>query len=93
MYSNRSYAYLLQGEAKKSLADAMAVIHLQPKWTKGYFRLGYAYCAMKQYLRALEAFAAGLELEAGNQELRSAFKQTKELLSKQVYGISFAKFC
>ena len=71
VYSNRSLALTKLGRHKEAVFDARRVVGLQPKWIKGFYRLG---CALRdsdedgEIGDALEAFAAGLRLDPNNNQ-------------------------
>lgn len=59
-YSNRSAAYMSQGDANNALEDAEACLGLNPEFAKGYSRKGAALHALKRYNDAIAAFEQGL---------------------------------
>ena len=59
-YSNRSAAYLKQGDANNALEDANACIGLNPEFAKGYSRKGAALHALKRYNDSIAAYQEGL---------------------------------
>ena len=65
-YSNRSAAYLSNGDVEKALEDAEGCIKLKGDWAKGYSRKGAALHAMKQYPESVAAYEAGLEVDPSN---------------------------
>lgn len=61
--SNRSAAYLGNGDLLESLVDADAVIQLKRPWVKGHFRRGKALAAMGRWEEANEALLLGLQFD------------------------------
>jgi len=59
-YSNRSAAYLQQGDANNALEDADACIGLNPEFPKGYSRKGAALHSLKRYNDSISAYNGGL---------------------------------
>lgn len=59
LYSNRSAAYSKAGRYREALIDAEKTIELNPKWAKGYSRKGVAYCGLKYFEKAMEAYNEG----------------------------------
>eukprot|EP00980_Cylindrotheca_fusiformis_P015469 scaffold4347_cov117-Cylindrotheca_fusiformis.AAC.13 len=59
-YSNRSAAYLKQGDAHNALEDANACIGLKPDFAKGYSRKGAALHSLKRYNDSIAAYNEGL---------------------------------
>lgn len=60
-YSNRSAAYLKQGDGHNALDDAQACLNLNPSFIKGYSRKGAALHALKRYHDSKAAYNEGLE--------------------------------
>eukprot|EP00545_Synedropsis_sp_CCMP1620_P013429 CAMPEP_0119011068 /NCGR_PEP_ID=MMETSP1176-20130426/5429_1 /TAXON_ID=265551 /ORGANISM="Synedropsis recta cf, Strain CCMP1620" /LENGTH=573 /DNA_ID=CAMNT_0006963831 /DNA_START=29 /DNA_END=1750 /DNA_ORIENTATION=- len=60
-YSNRSAAYLKQGDANNALEDAASCLGLNPEFAKGYSRKGAALHALKRYNDAIAAYQEGLD--------------------------------
>ncbi|XP_026210206.1 tetratricopeptide repeat protein 28-like [Anabas testudineus] len=60
LYSNRSAAYLRQGQYNTALDDAIKARLINPKWPKAYFRQGVALQYLGRHADALAAFASGL---------------------------------
>ena len=71
VHSNRSLALTKLGRHAEAVADARRAVGLQPKWIKGFYRLG---CALRdsdgdgEIGQALSAFAAGLRLDPSNNQ-------------------------
>jgi len=65
LYSNRSacYAELGDDEANKCLADAERCVLLDPTFTKGYSRKGFALYQLGRYVEAEACAEAGLKLD------------------------------
>jgi len=91
-YSNRSAAYLKNGQHEEALKDAEACIKLDPKFVKGYSRKGTALVAMKQFDDAILAYKAGLKEcpddesltkgLAATQRAKLGFKETTKAASQ-----------
>lgn len=64
--SNRSVAYLEEGDSVGALVDAETVIALKRPWSKGHFRKTKALIQMSQFEDAKEAVQLGLNFEPGN---------------------------
>jgi len=60
-FSNRSAAYLKQGDGNNALDDANSCIALNPGFAKGYSRKGAALHALKRYNDSIAAYKEGLE--------------------------------
>lgn len=60
-FSNRSAAYLKQGNGNNALEDANSCINLNPQFAKGYSRKGAALHALKRYNDSIAAYNEGVE--------------------------------
>jgi stress-induced-phosphoprotein 1 len=65
LYSNRSGAYTAMGNFAKAKEDAESAVAKNPKWFKGYSRLGAALHGLKQYDAALKEYETALSLADG----------------------------
>ncbi|KAJ7496975.1 thioredoxin-domain-containing protein [Mycena latifolia] len=67
LYSNRSIAYLKSEppELDLALADAQKATEVEPKWGKGYARLGEALQALQRDEECAKAFEQAVELSQG----------------------------
>jgi len=75
--SNRSAAFLQINEVHAAWKDAKECVELQPKWCKGYSRLGAALFRMKKYDECVGVYKKGLELEPENINLQEALSQAR----------------
>ena len=57
--SNRSAAYLANGEAMPALEDARTCVEIMPDWGKGYVRLGAALHGLDRHREAADAYRDG----------------------------------
>jgi translocation protein SEC72 len=64
--SNRSAAYLENGDLVSALTDAEAVIQLKKAWSKGHFRKAKALIALGRMSQAKEAVQYGLQFDPTN---------------------------
>ena len=76
-YSNRSAAYLKQGNASNALSDAESCIGLKPDFAKGYSRKGAALHGLKRYNDSIKAYEDGLAKFPGDKGLVSGLEQVK----------------
>ena len=74
-FSNRSAAYLSNGQAQEALGDAVKCIELKGDWAKGYSRKGAALHAQKKYDEAVEAYNEGLKIDPSNAGLKSGLEE------------------
>ncbi|KAJ6558415.1 thioredoxin-domain-containing protein [Mycena vulgaris] len=67
LYGNRSIAYLksIPPDLDLALADAQKATEVEPKWGKGYARLGEALQAMEKDEECAKAFEQAVELSQG----------------------------
>ena len=87
-FSNRSAAYLSAGQATPSMQDAKSCIELDPKFAKGYARLGAAHFYIKNYAKAITAYTQGLTVEKGNKTLQAGLTQAQAAQQVQDEEIS-----
>jgi stress-induced-phosphoprotein 1 len=76
-YSNRSAAYLSQGDANNALEDAEACLGLNPDFAKGYSRKGAALHALKRYNDAIATYQKGLEKFPNDPGLTKGLSEAK----------------
>lgn len=62
-YSNRAAAYSTSNQHKKAVEDAKTAIAIDPKYSKGYSRLGLALLSLGDSQGAMEAYQKGLDAE------------------------------
>lgn len=80
-HSNRSAAYLKQGDGASALADAEKCIALKRDWTKGYSRKGAALYYLGRYADAYRAYKDGLALEASNVALLDGLRSVEQKMA------------
>ena len=66
LYSNRSAAYLKNGEKSKALRDAEKCVGLDPKFAKGHSRLAAALYALTRYTKAQDCYKEVLRIDPNN---------------------------
>jgi len=76
-FSNRSAAYLKQGNASNALDDAKSCIGLNPDFSKGYSRKGAALHALRRYNDSIAAYEEGLAKFPGDRGLESGLESVK----------------
>ncbi|VEU38527.1 unnamed protein product [Pseudo-nitzschia multistriata] len=80
LYSNRSAAYLANGESSKALKDARKCLELDASFTKGHSRLAAALMALKRYEQAKASYQHVLEKDPKN----AAATRGIELCAKEI---------
>lgn len=75
----RSRTLLKLGLHENALLDAVRVVQIKPKWSKGHFTRGMALFSLKRYQEALLEFSLSAVLGENNQKLKS---QINEVLQK-----------
>lgn len=59
LYSNRAFAYIKLMEPVQAMKDAEKALQLDPNFVKAWARKGTAHQLLKEYHKALDAFAKG----------------------------------
>jgi hypothetical protein len=70
--SNRAACSLKLGDPENALADAIAVLEIDPKHVKANFRRGMALHALERYREACPVLSKALELEPKNAQIKAA---------------------
>jgi tetratricopeptide (TPR) repeat protein len=78
--ANRCLAYLKLDMGQEALQDAALCVNLKPDWAKGYYRLGCALEACKQWKDSAAVFAKVVEMEPGNAEASGRLIKAREML-------------
>ncbi|KAH8104039.1 hypothetical protein BXZ70DRAFT_1005593 [Cristinia sonorae] len=81
--SNRSVAFLEEGDYIDALVDAETVIALKRPWSKGHFRKTKALIQMQQWDDAREAVQLGLNFEPGNAEMSQMLVEIEDAVRRQ----------
>jgi len=84
LYGNRSIAYLKSSppDLDLALADAQKATEVEPKWGKGFVRLGEALQAQEEDEKAAKAFETAVELSQGLAKTEA--KQKLEAVKKRL---------
>ena len=87
-YSNRSAAYLQDGQYDKALEDATACTALAPDWPKGYNRAAVALHHLERYEECIQAAKLGLKHSPGNAALKETVSRAKKTSTvKRLSGV------
>jgi len=78
LFSNRSAAYLMKGDAESALKDGEQCVSLKPDWPKSYSRHGAALHKLRRYEEAEKVYQAGLQQFPGDATLSSALKSVQD---------------
>eukprot|EP00240_Pyramimonas_obovata_P013701 CAMPEP_0118933648 /NCGR_PEP_ID=MMETSP1169-20130426/12108_1 /TAXON_ID=36882 /ORGANISM="Pyramimonas obovata, Strain CCMP722" /LENGTH=251 /DNA_ID=CAMNT_0006876439 /DNA_START=82 /DNA_END=834 /DNA_ORIENTATION=+ len=78
VYTNRAAAYFNLGKFQESLQDAEKSVELEPKWTKGYYRIGMVHLELGDPHKSIEAFTKGMDVEPGNAQVKEGLAQAQE---------------
>lgn len=75
-HSNRAAAYSASGDHESALKDAQKSVELDPKYVKGWTRLGTAHYALGNFAEAQEAYEKVIEAEGppGSDSMRKALE-------------------
>lgn len=78
-YGNRAAALIGLGKYNEALEDALKSVSLDPKFTKGYTRVGKCYMQRGEYFSAEQALRKALALEPSNAAIKSEMEQCSKL--------------
>jgi tetratricopeptide (TPR) repeat protein len=82
-YSNRSAAYLKNGEKSKALRDAEKLVtELDPTYAKGHSRLAAALHSLRRYDKALDSYQQVLALDATNPAAQRGVEDCRNELAR-----------
>lgn len=81
-YSNRSAAYLSWGRVEEAIADAKKCVEVDPKFSKGYGRLGAALFAAGKHGEAAAAYASGIAVDPTNASFTEGLVQAQQAAAK-----------
>lgn len=76
-YANRAQCFLCTGQPDKALEDAAHCTELAPDYPKGWFRLGMALHAMRQYGQAIPAMSKAEALDPKNTQIPAAIRMAQ----------------
>ncbi|KAI9102613.1 beta-lactamase-like protein [Phlyctochytrium arcticum] len=88
LYSNRSASYFREKKFDEALKDANTAVLLRPNWSKGYFRKGEVYRAMKQHQDALVAYEAAFQRDSSDRIIIDKLMRIKILLDDAGQGFA-----
>jgi ankyrin repeat protein len=74
-YSNRSCCNMMMQQPKDALQDAVMARTLRPNWSKACYRMAVARLELNRYEDAALAAWEGLQLDQGNEELKSLLQK------------------
>ncbi len=84
LYSNRSAAFLANGESSKALRDARKCVELDASFVKGHSRLGAALLALKRFEQAKSSYEFVLEKDATNKAALKGVDVCKREITKRM---------
>ena len=84
LYSNRSAAFLSNGESSKALKDARKCIDLDTAFAKGHSRLAAALLALKRFEQAKDSYQHVLEKEPKNIAAKNGIDMCVKEISKRM---------
>lgn len=83
--SNRAAAYSASKDHESARADAEAAVEADPKYTKGWSRLGLARFALGDAQGSMEAYGKGIEYEGngGSDAMKKGYETAKKQVASQ----------
>ncbi|KAJ1884060.1 Small glutamine-rich tetratricopeptide repeat-containing protein 2 [Kickxella alabastrina] len=79
-YGNRAAAYSQNGDHEEAVEDANKALEIDPKYSKGFSRLGRALFGLGRFKEAAEAYENGLELDPQNAVMRASLNSVNAKL-------------
>lgn len=77
-YGNRAAAYLALNKWTDALEDSQTSVRLDPKFTKGYMRIGKCHTQRGEYVEAERALQKALSLEPSNTQVKGELEAVKK---------------
>ena len=84
LYSNRSAAFLANGESSKALRDARKCVELDASFVKGHSRLGAALLALKRFEQAKASYEFVLGKDPANKAALKGVDVCKKEITKRM---------
>src|SRR5690606_28241899 len=83
--SNRAAAYSASGAHDKAVLDAQASVDADPKYSKGWSRLGLAKFALGDAKGSMAAYEKGIQAEGngGSEQMRKGYETAKRKVEEQ----------
>ncbi|GAO46691.1 hypothetical protein G7K_0915-t1 [Saitoella complicata NRRL Y-17804] len=76
--SNRAAAYSQSGQQDLAAADAQTAVDIDPKYGKGWSRLGHAKFAAGDAKGAMEAYRRGVEVDPSSEVMKKGYETAKK---------------
>ncbi len=90
LYSNRSASRLRMEEIGFAIDDAERATKCDPKYAKGFFRLGAANIAFDKLQPAISNFRRVLQLKPGDAEAKKRLQETQKLFFEREFSKAIA---
>ncbi len=84
LYSNRSAAFLANGESSKALKDARKCVDLDASFVKGHSRLAAALFALKRFEQAKDSYEFVLKKDANNKAALKGVETCQKEITKRM---------
>jgi len=81
-FTNRAAAYAHMKRWDKSLRDAEKSVQLNPRWDKGYWRIGNAKMALGLIEEAERAYKTACDIEPSNAQYKELYQQARKAALK-----------
>lgn len=88
LYANRSAAYLKDGNAKAAKEDAHLCTIINPKFCKGFFRLGQALEASGDPVGAFSAYTKAQQLDEDSKEISDKVRDLNKHLPREARAVT-----
>jgi len=85
LYSNRAFAHIKMENFGSAIIDAQKAIELDPKYVKGYYRLGAANLALGKYKEAVSFFRQVVRIVPNDKDARLKLDECEKTVKRMAF--------
>jgi len=85
LYSNRAFAHIKIENFGSAILDAQKAVDLDPKYVKGYYRLGAAKLALGKYKEALGYFRQVVKIVPNDKDARMKLDECEKTVKRMAF--------
>jgi small glutamine-rich tetratricopeptide repeat-containing protein alpha len=86
-YCNRGTSYGKLGKHNEALEDLLICVEIDPKYVRGYDRLGCTYMRLNNYPEAVRVFQEGLLVDPNYQDIKTHLQEARQYLEGDMGGM------